>query len=90
MGFYLVVNGLVHSFCKWVRPRVLFSPNKGSKWIQKLCANQVQYGCQVGSKKDFKELYLGFLWDLKLFRVCGIKRVLKQIVSGPKKGSVCP
>ena len=36
------------------------------------------YGCQAGSKKDFKGFYLDFMRDLKLFRVCGLKRVLSR------------
>ena len=37
--------------------------------------NQVPYGCQAGSKKVFKGFYLGFMQDLKLFHVYGLKRV---------------
>ena len=44
--------------------------------IKKLCANQVLYRCQAGSKKNFKGFYLGFMRDLKWFRAYGPKRVL--------------
>ena len=43
--------------------------------IRKIVPNQVIYGCQAGSKKDFKGFYMGFMRDLKLFRVYGLKRV---------------
>ena len=69
MGFYLGVNAVVHGFCKWVLPRVLSSFKKGSKGFKHFCANQVLYGCQAGSKKDFKGFYLRFMQELKLF-VC--------------------
>ena len=59
MGFYLDVNGVVHGFCKWVLPRVLSGPKKGSK-------------------KDLKGFYLGFMHELKLFRVYGLKQVLNR------------
>ena len=44
-----------------------------------LCANQVLYGCQAGSKRDFKRFYLVSMRDLKLFRVYGLKRVLSRL-----------
>ena len=53
-------------------------PKKGSKWFKKLCANQVLYGGKAGFKKDFTGFYLGFMWDLKLFRIYGLKRVLSR------------
>ena len=58
--------------------QVVPDPKKGAKWFKKLCANQVLYGCQAGSKKDFKGFYLGFMRDLKLLRVYGLKRVLNR------------
>ena len=58
--------------------QVVPDPKKGSKWFKKLCASQVLYGCQADFKKDFKGLYLGFMRELKLFRVCGLKRVLSR------------
>ena len=62
----------------WAKNQVVPDPKKGSKWLKKLCANRVLYGCQAGSKKDFKGFYLGFMRDLKLFRVYGLKRVLNR------------
>ena len=49
-----------------------------SKWFKTLCANQVLYECQAVSKKDIKGFYLGFMRDLKLLRVYGVKRVLSR------------
>ena len=58
--------------------QVVLNPKKSSKWFKKLCTNQVLYGCQTGSKKDFKGFYLGFMRYLKFFLVYGFKRVLSR------------
>ena len=76
MCFYLGVNGVVHVFSKWDLRWVLSGPKKGFKGFKKSCANRVRYGYQAGSKKDFKEFYLIFMQDLKLFRAYSLKRVL--------------
>ena len=89
MGFYLGVNGVVHGFYKWVLPRILSGPKKGSKWFKKMCANQVLYGCQAGSKKAFKGFYLFYAGPEIVPRIWSQTGV-KQVVSGPKKDSVCP
>ena len=47
--------------------QIVPDPKKSSKWFKKLCANQVQYGCQAGLKKEFKEFYLDLMKDLKFF-----------------------
>ena len=74
--------------------QVLPYPSKASKWFNKLCADQVLYGCETGSKKDFKEFYLGFMWDLKFFHVNGTTRMLSRSYQAlrrvlcPKQGSI--
>ena len=84
-GFYPVLRRVLKGcrncatigFCTgW--NQVVPDPNKGSKWFKNLCAKQILYGCQTGSKKDFKGFYLGFMRDLKFFRVYGLKRVLSR------------
>ena len=64
--------------------QVVPDPKKGSKWHKNLCANQVLYGCQAGSKKDFKGFYTGPEIVPRIWSQTGVKHV----VSGLKKGSV--
>ena len=53
-------------------------------------ANQVLYGFQAGSKKDFEGFYLCSMRDHEnVPRIFSLTRV-KQVVLGPKKGSVRP
>ena len=84
-GFYPVLRRVLNGqhncatigfYTDW--NQVVPDPKKGSEWFKKLSANQVLYRCQAGSKKDFKGFYLGLMRDLKLFRVYGLKRVLRR------------
>ena len=81
MGFNLGVNG--HENCVTIGfytgwNQVVPDPKKGCELFKKLCDNLVLYGCQAGFKKDFKGFYLGFMRDLKLLGVYGLKRVLSR------------
>ena len=73
----MVLNG--YKNCKTIAfytgcNQVVPYPKKGSEWFEKLGANQVLYGCQAGSKKDFKGFYLDFIRNLKFFGIYGLKR----------------
>ena len=68
-GFYPVLTRVLRG-SKWIQKlcdyRVLHGleqivpdTKKGSKCFKTLYVNQVLYGCQAGSKKDFKGFYLG-------------------------------
>ena len=64
--------------CTWLLQMGPATGLSDSKCFKKLCVNQVLYGCQAGSKKNFKAFYLGFMRDLKLFHVYDHKRVLSR------------
>ena len=66
-GFYACLN------------QVVPNTKKGSRWIKKLCANQVLYRCQAGSKKVSTGFYLGFMRVLNLYYIYGLKRVLSRL-----------